>query len=72
MKTKRWFAGVGIVIFAYVVAVFDMAMTWPRPPQQAAPSGALGVSLVNFASGLHEPVAIAVPEHMCSRREGAA
>ena len=25
------------MIFAYVVAVLDMAMTWPRPPQPAPP-----------------------------------
>ena len=62
MKAKRWFAGVGIVIFAYVVAVFDMAMTWPHPPQPGqplAPTGGLGVSLTDFATGLHQPVAIA-------------
>jgi len=62
MEAKRWFAGIGIVIFAYVVAVFDMAMTWTHPPQPVtplAPTGALGMSLVDYASGLHEPVAIA-------------
>ena len=62
MKAQRWFAAVGIVIFAYVVAVLDMGMTWShpsQPPQPLASTGALGVSLVNFATGLHQPVAIA-------------
>src|SRR5258708_27237103 len=62
MKAKRWLAGVGIVIFAYVVAVLDMAMTGPRPLdplKPIAPTGALGVSLVDFATGLNQPVAIA-------------
>jgi glucose/arabinose dehydrogenase len=62
MKPKRWLAAVGIVVFAYVVAVLDMAMTWPRSPQPVkpmAPTGALGVSLVDFATGLDQPVDIA-------------
>jgi glucose/arabinose dehydrogenase len=62
MSPKRWLAAIGVVIFAYVFAVFDMALTWPRPPetiQPLAPTGALGVSLSDFASGLDQPVAIA-------------
>jgi glucose/arabinose dehydrogenase len=62
MQTKRWFAAIGIVVFAFAVAVFDMALTWPRPSQPImplAPTGALGVSLSDFAGGLDQPVAIA-------------
>jgi glucose/arabinose dehydrogenase len=62
MKPKRWLAALGIVIFACLVAVADMAMTWPHgllAAQPQAPTGALGVSLTDFASGLDEPVAIA-------------
>jgi glucose/arabinose dehydrogenase len=59
MQAKRWFAGVGVVVFAYLVAVFDMAFTWPRPVQPLRPAGSLGVSLTPFANGLDEPVAIA-------------
>ena len=62
MKPKSWLAGIGIVVFACAVAVFDMALTWPRPAAPArplAPTGALGVGLADFASGLSEPVAIA-------------
>jgi glucose/arabinose dehydrogenase len=62
MKPKRCLAAVGVVMFAIVVAVADMAMTWPHVSLAAralAPTGALGVSLTTFASGLNEPVAIA-------------
>jgi glucose/arabinose dehydrogenase len=62
MNSKRWVAGTGIVLFALAVAVFDMALTWPRPAAPAhrlAATGALGVGLADFASGLSEPVAIA-------------
>ncbi len=62
MKPRRWLASVGVVIFAYLVAVFDMALTWPRPPeplQPVAPTGALGVSLSDFAGSFNQPVAIA-------------
>src|SRR5438128_96969 len=62
MRSKRWFAAIVVVIFAYVFAEFDMALAWPRPPQPIkplAPTGALGVSLSDFASGLDQPVAIA-------------
>jgi hypothetical protein len=62
MNPKRWLAGAGIVAFAVMVAVFDMALTWPRPvqPQRPMPAtGALGVGLADFASGLSQPVAIA-------------
>lgn len=65
MKPKRWLAGAGIVLFAVGVAVFGMALTWPRLPVPALlarrlpATGALGVGLADFASGLSEPVAIA-------------
>src|SRR5437764_14671920 len=59
IKPKRWFAALGVVIFAYGVAVFDMALTWPQPPQRQAATGALGVGLADFAGGFTQPVAIA-------------
>jgi glucose/arabinose dehydrogenase len=62
MKPKRLFVAAGVVLFACGVAVFDTAFTWPRAPEPVkplAPTGALGVSLVDFAGGLTEPVAIA-------------
>jgi glucose/arabinose dehydrogenase len=63
MKPKRWFAAVGVVVFAYLVAVFDMAFTWPLPQLPStvlAPTGALGVSFADFANGFNQPVALAV------------
>jgi glucose/arabinose dehydrogenase len=66
MKPSRWLPGLGIVLFALVVAAFDMALTdrprvlpAPQPHKRAAPTGALGVSFQDFATGFNQPVDIA-------------
>ena len=59
MTTKRLLATGGVVVFACLVAVFDLALSWPHPAQSHPATGGLGVSLTPFAGGLHQPVAIA-------------
>src|SRR4051794_29065876 len=63
MQPKRWLGALGGIVFAIVVALGDIAMTWPKaapqPAKPVAPTGALGVGLAEVAHGLDEPVAIA-------------
>src|SRR5215831_10441922 len=62
MLPKRWFAAIGVVAVAIAVAVVTTALTWPQRPEpikSSAPSDGLNVSLVTFAGGFFQPVAIA-------------
>jgi len=62
MKLKRW-PEAGLIICASLLAVLATAFTWPQPQRPlggASAAGAPGVSFPVLATGLNQPVALAV------------